>query len=183
MGSYYYAAASLPFLEFTSDVLPAAEDFLSLCYHCGGDAELKIIASASLEPNDVSAHPLIRSFWRWEIGLRNELTRQRSLLLNRESVIHSDDTGSDGTAIAGLSEMLKALMQSSNPLEADEELDRLRWQYLDELECGHVFDIQQMIVYYLRLQILLRRRSLVVDEGRRLYQQYVADINQQEVRA
>ena len=177
---YYYAVASLPFLEFESDLLPTVEELLSLCYLCGGESGLRIIESVKLEPDfGASADPLLKSFWRWEIGLRNELARLRAQVLNREATVYLDDTGSDCTAIAGLSDALKIIMQSTSPLETDKGIDRLRWQYLDELESGQIFNLQQMIVYYLRLQILLRRRTLVADEGRKIYQQHYATLYQQ----
>ena len=180
MGSYYYAIASLPFLEFTSDLLPDPEDIFSLVAICGSAEDARIIRRAKIEPDFIHpADPLLKRFWRWENGLRNELARQRAQTLNKEVLVHRDDAGSDGTAVAGLSDALKVVMQSDSPLEADEGLDRLRWSYLDELEIGQFFNLQQMIIYYLRLQILHRRRMLIADGGKKHYEAHYKIIYQQ----
>lgn len=177
MGSYFYVLAGLPFLEFESGRFPDLRDFLETCRLFLTDADQRVMESVKVEPETEGAwHPLLLRFWHWEIGLRNELARQRAELLGREAQIRLNDMGSDCTAIAGLRDSLKGIMQSESPLKVDEELDRLRWQYLDEIAAGQYFNLQQLIVYYLRLQILQRRQSLTSDSGREIYQDHYNNI-------
>lgn len=168
MGSYYYAVASLPYLTFETEDVPGREEFLEICRQWGTESDLEILSRITLEPDAPGLHPILDRYQRFETGLRNELVKQRSQHLQRDpqDYIHSDKTGDDHTAVSGLSEQVRAAVQAPTPLKADEILDRLRWQFLDELEIGQFFNVQQMIVYYLRLQILLRRNSLTKETGR-----------------
>ena len=178
MSSYYYILASLPHLEFESGHIPVPADFLDLCRLFLSESDMRIIESATLHPHaeaaqeapaedaqEAPAVPLLEKFRRWEMGLRNELAKQRSQILNREANIRLNDEGSDCTAVSGLADSVKLIMQSATPLEADRELDRLRWQYLNELGSGHYFNIEQLIVYYLRVRICIRRALLTADSG------------------
>lgn len=172
MGSYYFALSSLPYLSFTGDRYPAEEEFLEVASQWCEEGDYALLVTAGLEPGgDEAVHPLVLKFHHWEMGLRNELVRQRAANLQRDGqgFVHRDEIGDDFTARSGLSEAVRNAVQAESPLKADEALDRLRWQHLDELEVGQFFNIEQMIVYYLRLQILLRRGSFTVDQGREAF--------------
>jgi hypothetical protein len=41
-------------------------------------------------------------------------------------------------------------------LEAEKALDLERWQLLEELACGHYFDLDALLIYALKLLILER---------------------------
>jgi hypothetical protein len=168
MSSYYYAMSSLPYLRLDGDQYPSREEFLETARDAADEDDFRVISSSNLDPADGPApHPLVEEFHRWETGLRNELVRQRAAALERDgqAFVRRVDTGEDFTARSGLAEAVRAAVQAASPLKADESLDEMRWQYLEELEVGHFFTIEQMIVYYLKLQILLRRRSLTSEAG------------------
>jgi hypothetical protein len=192
VASYYYAAASLPYLKFDGDKYPDLDEFLQVISDWGDDADLDIIRASSLSPQGDSddssdeqaqriVHPVVARFYEWETGLRNELVRQRAAERNRDGqpFIHRDSSGDDFTARTGLAEAVRSAIQASTPLEADELLDRMRWQFLDELEIGQFYNLDQMIVYYLRLQILLRRRSLTEDSGQQAFSGHYEAVHHQ----
>ena len=56
-----------------------------------------------------------------------------------------------------LAEIARHLLALDSPLAADEELDRLRWRFLEELAFGHYFDLETLVIYRLKLRILERR--------------------------
>ncbi|MGI9257136.1 MAG: hypothetical protein ACR2PY_09405 [Salinispira sp.] len=189
MSSYYYILASLPHLEFESDYIPDPADFLDLCRLFLSESDMRIVESATLHPHaeapaetapETAAVPLLEKFRHWEIGLRNELAKQRSQILNREAAIRLNDDGSDCTAVSGLADSVKLIMQSATPLEADIGLDRLRWQYLNELGSGHYFNVQQLIVYYLRLRIRIRRDRLTADSGIAAYNEQMNGVRNEK---
>jgi hypothetical protein len=63
-----------------------------------------------------------------------------------------------------------------SPLQAEDTLNRARWGYLDELEVGHYFDIEKILVYALRLQVLARKALFDADRGRELFDKVYSEI-------
>ena len=60
---------------------------------------------------------------------------------------------------------------SENPLDAELQLLKLKWQKLNELSIGHYSDLSALIIYKLKLEVLLRWWSFNVDIGFDIYQQ------------
>jgi hypothetical protein len=69
----------------------------------------------------------------------------------------------------------EAFAQES-PLQAEDTLNRARWRYLDELEVGHYFDIDKILVYALRLQILARKALFEAEKGREMFEKVYSEI-------
>jgi len=51
-------------------------------------------------------------------------------------------------------------------LLVERRIDLARWEKLEELELQHYFDLQFLIVYYLKLQILNKWDSIRAEKGR-----------------
>jgi len=83
--------------------------------------------------------------------------------------IRLDRDGNDNTDPVELAEAAREAYNHESPLSGEDILNRARWSHLDELEVGHFFDLDRVIVYYLRLQILARRRIFTRSEGERLF--------------
>jgi len=64
-------------------------------------------------------------------------------------------------------------VREGDPLTVEKNLLLWRWQFLDSLEFGHYFDLEFLIMYYLRLQILKRLFTFNKKIGREKYQQYL----------
>ena len=58
---------------------------------------------------------------------------------------------------------------TESPLQAEEALNLARWGYLDQLEAGHYFDIDKLVVYVLRLQLLERKARFDEQKGREMF--------------
>ena len=54
---------------------------------------------------------------------------------------------------------------ADSPLMAEEILNKARWRYLDELEFGHYFDIEILVIFFIKLQILERISSFDAEVG------------------
>jgi hypothetical protein len=63
-----------------------------------------------------------------------------------------------------------------SPLQAEDILNRGRWMYLDELEAGHYFDIDRILVYALRLQLLARKSLFDAEMGRQMFDKVYSEI-------
>jgi len=155
---YYYLVASLPMLAYDAERFWTVEEFLELCWRHLSPRDRGIVEAASLHdlhPASSTCATLER--WRsWEVSLRNELAALRA---KRRGVDASRHRVESPEVLEAQSVARSAFAQDS-PLAAEEVLDRARWTRLDDLETGHHFDVDKVVIYHLRLQ-LLRRRSLL----------------------
>ncbi len=174
MAQYYYLAASLPMLFYDSESFPSREDFLVTCRQHISPRHYRLLVSTSttdLQATVPSCSTL--DLWRqWEISLRNELVRLRAKNLGREAQTYLVDSPG---VLAPQAVAREAFAQES-PLQAEDTLNRARWSYLDELEVGHYFDIEKILVYSLRLQILARKALFDEDRGREMFDKVYSEI-------
>lgn len=57
------------------------------------------------------------------------------------------------------------VLEQANPLEMELYLEKAKWDFLENLEVGHFFDIGKLAVYYLKLGILVRLEKFDKDKG------------------
>ncbi|MCK5153128.1 MAG: hypothetical protein KAQ93_02115, partial [Spirochaetales bacterium] len=161
MDQYYYAVSSLPFLDFDNHPLIKVDEFMSICKSTLIEKDFEIISSVSLTELDKmdTGTAVVKKWLSWEGTLRNEIVKLRAASLNVESgsYLYEIETNSEAPAAA------RNAYKMNSPLMAEEALDKARWYLLDELEHGHHFDLEKLIVYSLRLQIL-ERKSMFTTE-------------------
>ena len=174
MAQYYYLVASLPMLSYEYERAPSLDEFLAVCKPLVSPQHLSLLESASA--TDLEAYSAVcrtLDLWRsWEITLRNELLRLRAKNRGREAQPHG--TGSTGTV--GPQVIAREAFSQESPLQAEEILNRARWSYLDELESGHYFDIDKILVYALRLQLLERKALFDEQKGREMFAKVYTEI-------
>jgi hypothetical protein len=154
-GGYYYLVASLPRLKFGAPPPLTRGQFLSRCATQVSAAHYQILAGVELfqaQPTGTGLALLDRWHER-ERALRNALAIERAKRLGVAAAGHTRDFRPDHS----LAEIARHLLTLDSPLAADEELDRLRWRFLEELAFGHHFDLETLVVYRLKLRILERR--------------------------
>ena len=176
MDQYYYAVSSLPFLDFNISPLIKLDEFIAICNSALEENDFNIINSISLsnfESMDPSIN-LIKKWLSWEGTLRNEIVKLRSVSLGVEQgKYHYDiESNSEPPGIA------KNAYKMDSPLMAEEIMDKARWQFLDELEQGHYFDLEKLIVYSLRLQILERKSMFTTENGNEKFQKIYENIKE-----
>ena len=77
------------------------------------------------------------------------------------------------------SEIAPALNQAANTtdlLEAEKILDRLRWNQLDNLAAGHYFDLDFLAIYRLKLQILAKYTNRTAEQGNQALENILAEL-------
>jgi hypothetical protein len=160
---YFYLVASLPMLSYDAEHFWSVEQFLETCRQHLSGRHLRIVSAASLadlEPVLPTCATLEQ--WRaWEIGLRNQLL---SLRAKRRGADEARYRVESPEVLAAQSVARNAFSQES-PLQAEEVLNRGRWAHLDDLEVGHYFDVDKVVIYHLRLQILRRKALLEPAKG------------------
>ncbi len=95
----------------------------------------------------------IKRWVTFDTQLRNELVKVRS---GRRRADPSKYLRRDGSAYGAIPHIALAARRSPSILEGERLLDRERWNFLNELEFGHYFDIDFLAIYARKLKILER---------------------------
>ncbi|MBI4335842.1 MAG: DUF2764 family protein [Candidatus Omnitrophica bacterium] len=156
MADYYYFVSSIPMLHF--DIKPpfSFEDFLKMCGRFLSEDDYNLIAALP-ETKDARVETIASdTVKRWVIFdtlLRNELVKIRS---GHRRVDPSRYLRRDGYPGQRIPHIAMVAHRSASMTEGERHLDRERWNFLDELEFGHYFDRDFLIIYAYKLKMLER---------------------------
>jgi len=170
--AYYYLIASLPLLEFGMKTPFTYAHFLSICEEQLSPGDLDIIKEiklVSLESPD-SRCLTLREWNKFNMTLVNEIIRVRANKQGKD--VSKYILGEDSTDLFMAGFALWVVDQDS-PLEAEVSLDRLRWEKLDDLGKAHYFDIDYLVTYALKLQILIRWDQINSSDGMQVLQDLI----------
>jgi len=163
LSEYYYLVASLGALRFDAPPAVGREEFLSRCREQMSDVDFRSVQAAGLygQAEASRSSPVLRKWNRWETSLRNALVRLRAHELGWDAHPHLQEIEEE----LGPGEAAREALSAANPLEAERLLSRARWSYLDELEVGHFFDTERLVVYALKLLLLERMAAMGREPG------------------
>lgn len=164
MASYYYLVASLPLLRPEEAPPMTTEAFLATCRQSLGPADMELVSSALLIVAEDGLRHHNNFLRRWNEILekvRRELNVQRSRRLNIENAGLSQVGEKD----PWVADMIRDVMQAENPLQAELRLLNWYWHQVDELSTGHVFDVEFLIAYHIKLKLMARRSLFTPVEG------------------
>ena len=149
MDKYYYFVAQLPFLIFGENDYIDRERFLDEARKWLSEKDFSIIFQVSLDdfyPRD-NDRDVLSKYKKFERALREEIV----LFRKNESQV--------GTS------SFKLNLNQGTPLEVEKRLLRLRWKFLESLEPGHSFDLEILIIYFLKIQVLERLFTFDKEKG------------------
>ncbi len=150
-------------LFYEEDLPLSRSKFLEMCGIELADEDCRLIENASIRDLDGDG-PTCRALeaWRaWEGTLRNELVKVRAQTKGWEAEKYFRE-GLDGF---GVEQTVREAAGFSSPLSAEHTMNRARWSFLDDLETGHHFDMEKLVVYFLKLQLLERKVSFDKEKG------------------
>jgi len=162
---YYYFVASLPMLSFGVRPPMANEEFISFLEEFLTPGDLRIIKNALLIParKDGQGQSTLLRWMEFEDALRNELVNFRAKKLGRDPREYFRGAYIPDPYIAAV---IAEAAGTDSPLLVERKIDLARWEKLGELELFHYFDLQFLIVFYLKLQILNKWDSIRAEKGR-----------------
>ena len=175
MSQYYYTAASLPMLFYDEDAPVSRSSFLETCGIELAEEDYSIIQKTDLNDTE-SSEPTcaVLEEWRaWETGLRNRLVKTRA----HRKGWDTEKYLKEGPDIFGVREVARQATSEGTPLHGEDLLDRSRWSFLDQLEASHFFDIEKLVVYYLKLQIAERKTLFDREKGTQVFDATVEGIS------
>jgi hypothetical protein len=116
---------------------------------------LEGVSISDFTPNQDDA-PIIKIWKEFDLNLRKELALARN---NVKQNRHEKPAP-----------IAKIILEQAHPLLMEQELERIRWSFLDSLEAGNFFDINFLVVYFLKVQILERLRMFNKEKGSRAFE-------------
>ena len=158
VNKYYYLVSSLPYLRFAQQPPMGKESFLRESNKWLKPHDMDILSAASI--NDFSIRQedssVIKQWKEFDLGLRTELA------LARNNTRHNRHEKPGPLA--------KTALDAPNPLLMEQALEQIRWEFLDSLEWGNFFDLNFLVVYFLKIQILERLQMFDKEKGEHVFE-------------
>ena len=165
---YYYFAASLPIIDWDAKPPMSVEDFLAECVRLLSNEDAALIRQTFGDDEELTAtgNTVADAWMVFNRNYHNEIAAFRAQRAGRDP--HK--------AVRGAKEndptLRETILQASklpNLLEAEKMLDRVSWQYFDELANGHYFDLEYIIIYGLKLKFLERQEEFRSSKGNEMF--------------
>jgi len=174
LAQYYYLVASLPLLFYDSGNVSPYEDFLVTCREHLSPRHYRLLVSTATTDLQatVPGCKTLELWQQWEIALRNELVRLRAKKQGREAEGYLVES----PGVLEPQMIAREAFAQDSPLQAEDTLNRGRWSFLGQLEVGHYFDIEKILVYALRLQVLARKSLFAEEKGREMFDRVYGSI-------
>ncbi len=176
MPNYYvYLISSLPVLIFNGQPPFSFESFLQLCRGLIPDRDIEIIKITSEKPGYIykGKQTVLKGWFSFETALRNEFVKIRA---SHRHIDPAPYLRQDGYTGPSLFHAVMSAHRNPSLLESERALDQERWNFLEELERGHYFDIDFLIVYAFKLLILERWERINAADKIRLMEGVLAKI-------
>jgi hypothetical protein len=164
---FYYQVSALPMVRFGEPAPLSLAAFGDFCRGQLPEAEAAALARVSLEPTGVPCCEVERRWQVWETYARNCLVRWRA---TRLGVDGAEFLRPDDDVFPGDRRRIEEIMSDPDPLNRERELDRLRWQRLDDLAVEHDFDLGALVLYALRLGLACKWAGRSEPAGRQVYE-------------
>lgn len=170
---YTYLISSLPMLHFGMKPPFACERFIEYCARFIPESDVATLKKASItgEYLGQGAHPTLKKWQDFDTLLRNELVKVRA------SYLHQDPDKylrQDKYAPTYIMHIVLNAHRIPSILDAEKALDEERWRFLDELAFGHYFDLEILLIYYLKLLILQRWERVYTADKTKILEEALA---------
>jgi hypothetical protein len=162
---YPYLIASLPMLHFGMKPPFSFERFLEMCRRFIPEKDYQLLRTLP-QPPQYTEHgkrpPILRRWVAFDGALRNELVRIRAARRHTEPATYLRPGGYRGSSLVPV---VTAATMNASVLDAEKNLDEIRWKALEELATGHYFDLDVLITYAYQLLILQRWEQIRSADG------------------
>jgi hypothetical protein len=157
MNEYYYLIASLPYLQFGQEAPVSKDDFIKECRKWLSPGDMRALLSADLRCYDIRPGDtaVLREWKTFDMEEREEIARVRAAKKKTEGV--------------KVPERLKNIFDKETPLLSEMELERIRWRFLEDKSERHYFDLDALLLYFLKLQIQERLDRFDKDKGEKFF--------------
>ena len=153
MDKYYYLVARLPYLYFEKEPTISIDNFLEEAATSLSRRDYAILSRVRYNSTDsgISKPRLLKEYIQQELQFRTELAAWRKA--QKEGVDYKTES------------FPVSLVREGNPLEIERALLKRRWDLISQVEHDFHFDLECLILYYFKLQILEKLSSYDKEEG------------------
>jgi hypothetical protein len=170
--SYYYLVAGLPMLVLGRAPDLTLDDFCARCREHLSAGDAAVLEELLATGGEHATHPFAVAWRERETRLRNAVARARASRLGRDATPYlRPERGFDTYTLKAVEEAFAR----PTPADRELELDRYRWQVLDELAGRAVFSVEAVLAYALKLRIAERWSRLQPEAGRRVVEDFVGN--------
>lgn len=148
--------ASLPSLKMREKPSVSREKFLEDAAAWLSPADMKDLAALSTLPDETTAFPknsFAAKYTRWETALRHSIVRLRLAQKHKDPARHNPPPGRINVFEPDADSAAVRAFSAPDPLEREKLLDQARWEKTEELTVRHLFDLDLLQAYFIRLQI------------------------------
>jgi hypothetical protein len=158
MDKYYYLVAELPTLFFGKEATISIDKFLDEAQNWMDGRDYHVLSQVDMNDFDPSKkiNQVYDNFKLFEHKIRTDIA------LWREAQKRDQEYKPSSFPVS--------MIKEGNPLEIEIRFMEIRWQFIDELEREHHFDLGFLILYYLKLQILQRYFAFNKEQGLKKFQ-------------
>ncbi len=152
MDKYYYLIAQLPLLKFNEKTYLDKNSFLEEAKKWLAEKDFKKLQEADIENLAKKGKTSFsEKYKKFELSLRKELAAYRKGKKDKQEY--------------QLEGVLEKKILEGNPLEVENKLLSYRWDQVEELSKDYVFNLEAVIAYFLKLQILGKVLSFNKEKG------------------
>lgn len=173
MSGFYYLISSLPMLKYRVEPDITLEEFLSVCSSFASEKDCGLIEKCSLIPENKIDNKTLGKFYNWEIQLRNRIAEKR--ISRTDSEMRSVKREHNDFSVE-IDDIIQKAESASNPAEKEKVLDEARWNKLEELESGHDFDLDALLLYKIKLLINLKWTARIREKGKENFRNIIDDM-------
>lgn len=168
MSEYPYLAALLPMLDFDSTDFPSRKTFLGEAEKWLSEREYDTLSRVAFDDFSDPEHglELVEDYRRFERAVRTDIA----------TFIESRRQGHDHKTRA----FPHTIVKDNNPLEAEKQLLRLRWDFVSSRLNTHYWDFHALVVYFLQIQILERLASFDLQKGEERFKAITSGVDKAE---
>jgi len=158
MDKYYYIISQLPTLFFGKESTISINYFLEEAQKWMTPRDYEVLSQVDMNEFsiDKKTHPVFFQFKLFESQIRTDIA------LWRKAQKQDQEYKPSNIPVSALKE--------GTPLNVETRLMELRWNFLEEMEREHHFDLGYLILYYLKLQILRRYFTFNKEQGLEKFQ-------------
>jgi hypothetical protein len=156
MDKYYYLIAQLPLLKFGEQTYLDKNVFLEEAKKWLSEEEFVKLKEADIDDLEEKGQtPFAKGYKEFELDLRESLAAYRESKKNKQEYQARP--------------VLEKNILEGNPLEVEKKLFLYRWQQVDDLSQGNNFNLEAVIAYFVKLQILEKVLSFNKEKGTKAF--------------
>jgi hypothetical protein len=158
MDKYYYLVAELPTLFFGKETTISIDKFLEEAHNWMDARDYQVLSQVDMNKSDPQKkiNKVYDNFRLFENKIMTDIA------LWREAQKRDQEYKPANFPVS--------MIKEGSPLEIEIRFMEMQWQFIDEMEREHHFDLGFLILYYLKLQILQRYFTFNKEQGLKKFQ-------------